>query len=348
MSDRYSRWDFGPLTVAGPDNRMRKAVEDHLRALQARNYSIRTIDGRRRELGEFACWLHGHGVDQPESVTPAILEQYRMWLDSHATRSASTQARALSAIRTLFHYLRAIGQVSTDPAEYLELPRLGTRVPTAVLGADEVERILAQPNVATRVGLRDRTIMETLFATGIRRNEIIRLNLEDVDFLQQRVVVHHGKGKRERMLPISQRALEWIQRYLEVRPEPATPADRRVLFLPRRRQSMGGENLSKVISEYVRRAGVSKSASCHAFRATTATMMLEAGADIRFVQEMLGHVSIQTTQLYTRVSIGALQRVYTNTHPSATMHRSSAPDDTSATDEPSAAGQFILPLALGS
>jgi integrase/recombinase XerD len=217
----------------------------------------------------------------------------------------------------LFRFLARAGRIASNPAHYWELPRAEKPLPNPALTRDEVERVLAQPDINTAHGLRDRAILETLFATGIRRLELVRLQVGDIDMLAHTLRVRRGKGKRGRVVPISDRAVSWISRYLAVRPKPSNDQDADVLFLTKRGEMCGSVDLTRRARDYVRAAGIGKTGSCHIFRATTATLMLESGADIRFVQEMLGHAKITTTQIYTRVSISALQRVYERTHPSA-------------------------------
>jgi len=176
--------------------------------------------------------------------------------------------------------------------------------------------VLACPDVRRRLGLRDRAILETFYSTGIRRLELIRLRLSDLESERGVVLIREGKGRRDRVVPIGARALKWIGKYLEVaRPRWATPTDSGCLFLTQRGNRIRENRLSEMIRGYIRAAGLGKEGSCHVFRHTMATLLLENGADIRVVQEILGHASLATTALYTHVAISRIKQVHSATHP---------------------------------
>jgi integrase/recombinase XerD len=341
MSDRDSRGEHDPTYIAsGPEGPtgIELAMSEHLEWLQNRNYSNRTTHARRNHFRAFAAWLAEQGIAETTQLTPAVMERYRRRLHEPATpggrlRAMNTQYAHIVSLRLLFRFLRVTGRIQSDPLAALELPRLEAALPTSALSLDEVELVLAQPDVTTPLGIRDRAIMETLFATGIRRRELAHITIEDIDRRAMTVAVRRGKGRRGRLVPISDRALRWVDRYLvEARPWFTCTADEGTLFVTRRGETLGLVMLGRRIAEYLAAAGLHKVGSCHVFRATTATMMLEAGADIRYIQEMLGHSSIVSTQRYARVSIGSLQRVYGRTHPSAgagaaSLDHRSDPDD---------------------
>ncbi|MEY8175019.1 tyrosine-type recombinase/integrase [Burkholderia multivorans] len=204
------------------------------------------------------------------------------------------------------------------------------RVPKHVLSADEAERILNVPDVTSALGIRDRAILETFYSTGIRRAELTSLHVHDVDHDRGTVMVREGKGKRDRLIPIGARALAWIRKYLdEVRPQLSLAADEGVLFLAVTGDSIGTRSLGLMVSDYIKRSGVNKSGSCHLFRHTMATLMLENGADVRFVQVMLGHAQLTSTQIYTQVAIRALKEIHTATHP-ARLERQAQRDEIEA------------------
>jgi integrase/recombinase XerD len=191
-----------------------------------------------------------------------------------------------------------------------------------VLSVREAERVLAQPDISTPIGVRDRTILEVLYSTGIRRQEVVNLDLYSVDAESGVLTVRQGKGKKDRMIPIGQRALGWIERYVdEVRPELVMEPDEGELFLTIHRTRFSPERMSLLVRQYVAAANLGKEGSCHLFRHTMATLMLEGGADIRFIQAMLGHVSIEATQVYTRVAIRKLKEVHERSHPGATARQ---------------------------
>ncbi len=200
-----------------------------------------------------------------------------------------------------------------------------------MLTATEAELVLARPNVTDLIGLRDRAILETLYSTGIRRMEVINLLVYDLDAERGTLMVRQGKGKKDRMVPIGENAVVWIRKYVdEARPQLVMPPDSGTLFLTQEGDEISRERLTQLVREYVLAADTGKSGSCHLFRHTCATVMLEAGADIRYIQEMLGHVELSTTQIYTQVSIRRLKTVHSLTHPSAKIDK---PAPTSSTSD---------------
>jgi integrase/recombinase XerD len=194
------------------------------------------------------------------------------------------------------------------------------RLPQFVLTANEVEQVLAQPDLDTLVGIRDRAILETLYSTGVRRSELCRLDLYSIDATRGTLMVQQGKGRRDRVIPIGARALRWVQRYTrEVRARWVTEPDCGALFLGHRGEPVDASYLTHLVHGYVERAELGKRGSCHLLRHSMATLMLENGADVRFVQAMLGHVKLETTALYTQVSIKKLQEVHGRTHPGSRL-----------------------------
>ena len=176
------------------------------------------------------------------------------------------------------------------------------------------------PHVSDVIGLRDRAILETLYSTGIRRMEVIHLTVWDLDQERGTLMVRQGKGKKDRMVPIGERAVAWLGRYLdEARPKLVMSPDAGVLFLTQEGEELSPNRLTQLVREHVSAAELDKSGACHLFRHTCATLMLEGGADIRYIQELLGHVELSTTQIYTRVSIRKLKAVHTLTHPGARL-----------------------------
>ena len=189
--------------------------------------------------------------------------------------------------------------------------------------------MLSQPELTDPAGLRDRAMLEVLYATGIRRSELAHLAVFDIDDDRETLLVRQGKGKRDRMVPIGERALLWVRRYLtEARPRLVAEPDDGTLFVSADGVGFSPDRLTQIAREYVKASGVPKQGTCHLFRHTMATLMLEGGADIRYIQAMLGHAELSTTQIYTQVSIRALRAVHAATHPGATntRHRSVPPD----------------------
>jgi integrase/recombinase XerD len=296
---------------------------DYWDALRLKNYSEATIENRRRYLESFIRWCEARSVTRPREVTKPMLERYQRHLYHHrkangAPMSFRNQNAHLIAVRAFFRWATRANHLLYNPASDIELPKLEHRLPRAVLTAREAEAVLSQPDIADGLGLRDRAMLEVLYATGMRRGELIQLTLYSLDAERGTVLSRQGKGKRDRMVPISKRAIDWIEKYLrEVRPTLVIAESEQTLFLTSTGEALTPNRLTQVIRGYVRAAQLGKSGSCHLFRHTMATLMLEGGADIRFIQAMLGHVELSTTQIYTHVSIRKLKEIHEATHPGA-------------------------------
>jgi integrase/recombinase XerD len=216
----------------------------------------------------------------------------------------------------------------SNPASEIELPKLEKRLPRHVLTASEAEAVLMQPDLETQLGVRDRAMLEVLYSTGIRRMELAGLAIYDLDVERGTLLVRQGKGKKDRMIPIGSRAIAWIDKYQrEVRPELVVEPDDGTIFLTVDGEAFGGGALTALVRGYVRGANIGKTGACHLFRHTMATLMLENGADIRFIQAMLGHVSLTTTEIYSHVAIRKLKEIHDATHPGARLN---APDTADA------------------
>ncbi|MBS1860987.1 MAG: site-specific tyrosine recombinase XerC [Actinobacteria bacterium] len=288
-----------------------------------RNYTDSTVASKRFLVGKLAAWLFERGIARPAEVTESALDAYRRAI-YYARRpdglplSPSTQAQRLMAARSFFAWLARTNRILHDPAGDLELPREEERLPSGVLSAEEVEVVLAVPDLRTPLGLRDRAIMELLYATGVRRAELARLAVVDLDVGRRALIIRQGKGRKDRMIPTGERAVAWCERYLQdSRPKLAVEPDEGLLFLGERGKGLSENRLSQMVGGHLRRSGVGKSGACHVFRHTMATLMLDGGADIRYIQQMLGHSSIKSTQIYTRVSLRVLESVHAASHPAA-------------------------------
>jgi integrase/recombinase XerD len=216
--------------------------------------------------------------------------------------------------------------IEANPATELELPREEKRLPRHALSPSQVEAVLEQADLTSDYGLRNRAILETLNSTGLRREEVLSLDLSDLDRDRLTVLVRRGKGNKDRFVPIGARALAWVDRYAaQSRPQLLAGASSPLLFVTNTGRMMHPNQLSALVREYLQRAGIAKQGACHLFRHTAATLMLEGGADVRYIQAMLGHASLATTQVYTHVSIQKLREVHAKTHP-ARLHRPERPD----------------------
>lgn len=293
--------------------------------LEIKGYSPHTVLNRAQCIRSFALWAHERGLAQPREVTKPILERYQRHLYYHRKTNGEplsfrTQAARLVPVRAFFKWLARENLILFNPASELELPRPEMRLPKAVLTAEEAEAVLHRPNLGTVTGLRDRAILELLYATAIRRMELIDLKLWDLDYARRSLTIRQGKGGKDRVVPLGERACAWLEKYRdEARPQLIAGRDEAVLFLSTHGTPMEAKRLSERVRAYVEEAAIDKAGSCHLFRHTAATLMLEGGADIRFIQAMLGHESLETTQIYTRVSVEKLAEVHAMAHPGARL-----------------------------
>lgn len=306
------------------------AIARHLVQLKADGYTPATVDTRAWTLGLFRKWTEERGVLLLAEVTPEVIARYQRHLSQHRKEDGQplcsrTQRTRLVPLRTFGKWLLREKLVAANPVADLVMPRMGQPLPKAWLTAAETEQVLALPNVELATGLRDRAILETLYSTGLRRGDIIRLTAAMIDFAGGTVCVRLGKGRKDRVVPIGDRALLWLGKYIaDGRPKLAKTGNDHggPLFVTERGGPFTAKHLSALVTRYVAASGVGKEGSCHLFRHTCATLMLEHGADIRHVQEQLGHACLQTTQIYTHVSIRKLKEVHSLTHPGASLVRS--------------------------
>jgi tyrosine recombinase XerC len=317
MTDNLGERDPDGLTPAA--RHALEAFVAHLR--DERGLSANTVAAYRRDMIQFLQFAGRGGVTDPAQVEPLLL---RRFLALQRTRglAAASIARKAAALRSGFRFLARRGLVDDDPAAGLGVPRGPKRLPV-VLKPRQVDRLLAGPDPVDPVGLRDRAILELLYATGIRVGELCGLHLGDVDLAADTVLVL-GKGAKERMVPFGEPARAALLDYLAkgraaMVPTPGklTPADREALFFNRRGKPMTQRDVRGMLERYRVAAGVPTGTSPHTLRHSYATHLLEGGADLRVVQELLGHVALTTTQTYTHVSNERLRRVYEQAHPRA-------------------------------
>ena len=302
-------------------------MKEHLEWLLINNYSEDTAEHARWSIADFIRWAEQRGIEHPMEVTRPILESYQRYLYYYRKGNGQpltfrTQHSRLTPVCRWFRWLVRNNHILHNPASDLDLPRMEKRLPKTILSADEVERVLVVPDIVTPVGLRDRAMLETFYSTGIRRKELRRLELYDVDRERATLTIRQGKGKKDRMIPIGERALAWVEKYLrESRPQLAVGPDDATLFLTQYGEPFHLDALSNLARDYIAQANLGKSGSCHTFRHTMATLMLEGGADIRYIQQMLGHADLSTTEIYTHVAIRKLQQIHAATHPGAKLGR---------------------------
>jgi integrase/recombinase XerD len=311
----------------------------YLEWMRVTGYSERTVGNRETYLGYFVAWADERSVTRPQEVTRQILERYQRYLFHYRKRNGEplsfrSQYTRLVPVRAFFKWLARTRAILYNPASELELPRLEKRLPRHVLTLAEAEEVLRQPDLDTPMGVRDRAILEVFYSTGMRRMEAINLNLYDLDVDRGTIMIRQGKGKKDRMVPIGERAVAWIDRYVsEVRGGLVVEPDGGTIFLTNQGETFTPSRMTQLVRTYVNQAELGKRGACHLFRHTMATLMLEHGADIRFIQQMLGHAELSTTQIYTQVSIRKLKEIHAATHPGAKLYRDPGSESRDPGDE---------------
>lgn len=313
-----------PPLVSGEANdpkSMRPMMARFLEWMQVRNHTPRTLESYERALRYFAAWTEERGIEKPAEVMKALVEQYQRHLFYRRKAdgkplSYSTQLNLIHPMRSFFRWLSRSGFIEANPSLEMDLPRQDVRLPQVILTPSQAESVINQPNVKTALGLRDRAILETLYSTGMRRMELVALTVYAVSPERGTVMIRRGKGRKDRLIPIAPRALGWLDKYLaQVRPELVDGEDPGAIFLSVSGKPLTPDELSQIVSAYVRESGVSAAGACHLFRHCVATGMLENGADLRAIQELLGHQSVDTTTIYAHLSIEKLREVHAATHP---------------------------------
>jgi integrase/recombinase XerD len=277
--------------------------------------SPRTHEAYGRDLERFAGYMIGRGAPTPADVTSRLLREYLYHLKDLGLAPASIR-RNVSSMRTYFKFLLGEGHLARDPSERLESPKRWRTLPE-VLSVAEIDRLLASPTLDDPMVFRDRAMLELAYGAGLRVSEWISIGVRDLMFDEGLVRVF-GKGSKERLVPIGRRAIGSLATYTrELRPRLEQGAGRGVLFLNARGKPLTRMGAWKILQKYVARAGIEKHVSPHTLRHSFATHLLEGGADLRAVQEMLGHADISTTQIYTHVDREYLRSVHRKYHPRA-------------------------------
>jgi integrase/recombinase XerD len=313
--------------VAGAPDGLGAFVVRYVEAQALRGIHALTIASYRRDLIAFHAWCSERDVAKPTEITKPVLERYQRHLFYYRQKngqplSLRRQVLMLTRVRSFFRWLARHNFVLSNPASDLDVPRVPRRSLPDALTAAEAEAILAAFDLDDPAGVLGRAMAEVLYSTGLRRAELCDLTVFDLDPARGVVHVRKGKGGKGRMVPIGERALAWIRKYVDdVRPQFVTDPAERALFVNERGAPVNAPGLGDRIDQAKRRAGITKRGACHLFRHTAATLMLENGADVRYIQEMLGHARLDTTEIYTHVSIGKLKAIHAATHPAAKLER---------------------------
>jgi len=293
--------------------------------LDQRNYSAKTLEMHKWSLRTFLGWAQERDLHYPEEITRPILESYQGYLYRYRkandqSMAVATQRGRLGAVQRFFAWLCRTHQLLANPASDLELPRKPSRGLPKGLSLEHVRAVLNVPDVTDPLGIRDRAILETFYSTGMRRSELVQLDIGDLDATGQTIHIRKGKGGKGRMVPVGTASLHWIEAYLEsTRPKLMVDSGEQAFFLSGYGERMSATYVGNWVTKTVKVAEIGKSGSCHLFRHSCATHMLENGADIRLIQQLLGHARLDTTQIYTEVAIKALREVHARTHPSSNL-----------------------------
>ena len=298
---------------------------DWVEWLGVHNYAENTLRTYSTNLTTFVTWAEVRGLRSPKDVTLPVLETYQRHVSLYRKPNGmplawSTQCDRLVPLKVFFSWCTRSRRILYNPAADLVLPKQNHSLPKATLTHQEAEAVLSIPDTTTALGMRDRVILELLYATGLRRGELGRLHLLDVDLVRNWLTLRTTKTRFDRVVPMGERAGAWVTRYVaDFRPQLLVGADPGFVILAANGEGMGLPAISALVTHYIAAAGVGKSGSCHLFRHTAATLMLEGGADIRYVQELLGHRDLNSTQIYTRVVPERLASIHRATHPGASL-----------------------------
>jgi integrase/recombinase XerC len=275
-----------------------------------RNYSAHTVKNYAGDLVEFSKFLEGASLEKIDYLT---VRKYLAHLRSRNISKRSV-ARKLSSLRTFFRFLVRDGYIKNNPVSSISAPKLDKKLPI-FLDEQSVLKLLTSPDEKTFHGARDRAVLETLYGAGIRVSELVGVDIEDVDFISG-VIKVLGKGRKERLAPIGDKAVNAIREYMAFR-NTGKETDKKALFLNKTGKRLTDRGVRNIIDKYIKRLSIKERVSPHTLRHSFATHLLNRGADLRSVQELLGHKNLSTTQIYTHVTMERLKSVYDKAHPRA-------------------------------
>lgn len=304
-----------------PANALSEALAEFLAWSGAHAISPATLKQRQRALRRFILWAEDRGIARPSDVTLPILERYQHHLYVYRKSTGeplafASQYAELIPIRAFFKWLVRARLILHNPAADLVLPKITPHLSRYVLSIADIESILNAIDAATLLGIRDRAMLELLYSSAVRRSELLHLRIYDVDTRRGSVFVKAGKGAKDRLVPLGERACAWVDKYLlDVRPELVSANGEETLFLTQHGDRFDDYTIGELVKRYIAKAGIAAKGACHLFRHACATHMLENGADTRYIQAMLGHASLESTQIYTQVALTKLKAVHAATHP---------------------------------
>ncbi len=290
-------------------------LKEYLNVLRLeKNLSENTISSYKNDITSLINFLDSYKINDPSLIDHKLLNKFFVSLQEVGLSNTSA-ARYYSSIKGFISYLFLNKYIETNPVEKVLPPKLSKSLPS-VLTVEEIDSILSKPDVKEKLGLRDKGILEVLYACGLRVSELIEMKVSDL-FFDEEIIRVFGKGSKERLVPIGKSAVKWTQKYLtESRPLLMKKAKSgNIVFLNNRGTKLSRMGLWKIVDRYVKEAGIQKEVHPHTFRHSFATHLLEGGADLRAVQEMLGHADISTTQIYTHIDRDYIKQVHKQFHP---------------------------------
>lgn len=312
---------------------MKELVEKFVEWMRVMNFSPRTIEARQVYLKAFLAWCGERDLVHAQDVTHQVLYRYQrqiyhMRKADGTPYSRSSQSGRLGTLKAFFKWCRKHRHLMHNPAADIDMPRGEYHLPKNILSIGEIEKVMTQPDLSTPLGIRDRAVLETLYSTGMRRSECARLAIHDVDYERGVVTIRQAKGNKDRVVPIGERAIAWIQKYLyDIRQNFVFGSDEGTLFLSQNGLPISLNRVTDIAAVNIDAAELGKRGSAHLFRHSMATHMLEGGADIRYIQHILGHARLDSTQIYTQVAITKLKEVHTATHPASALKRRKKPPE---------------------
>lgn len=291
-------------------------ITEYKHQLQARGYARSTIEGYSKRLDQFAAWLSGLHIGDMKKITRQTIADYQQHVMA-GDNALETKALKIRAVKRLFEYLQETHQLLVNPTEGIVETCRRNRKIGPVLTVSEVKKLLSQPNLSLKTHIRDRAIMEVLYSTAIRLDELLHLEVYHADFSEKVLYIRKGKGNKQRVVPLGKSAIRYLREYLEkVRPFYAkkNPRERKI-FLLNTGLPMTPASVRGILFKYRKQAGIKKSASPHTLRRSCATHLLQNGADIRYIQKLLGHRRLSTTQTYTKIMPVDVKKTHEKTHP---------------------------------
>ena len=299
---------------------LKQCLDAFIEDCRSCDYNLGTLAGYRKDINIFIKWAWHQNCLTPSDVTPDLLEAYQQYLMNYRTRyntplKASTRKTYLMRLKALLNWLSKQGIIEYSPSESIILPKMVVTLPK-VLSVAEMERLLASVDVHSPYGVRDKAILETLYSTGIRSIEAANLTPDNIDFDSGWVMIRQGKFKKDRRIPIGDTAMNWLTQYLNYeRPKSKRSKQYTQVFLSVQSHPFTAKGVSALVSRYLKQSGLRKQGGSHLIRHTMASHMLQNGADIRYIQQMLGHSSLSSTQIYTQVQDRDLKTEHRAKHP---------------------------------